>query len=141
MISYEPLYNQLDKKRIKVGELSQKMGLSYGTLSALLNGGNITVSTLSKICNALNCSVSEVICHKTGEERKGKTTRVKASGYGKGIKVNWDKIPGPLTKRSEELGFASNYLTLRKNRNAGLPEDVIKAICDKYGMSEEDIHA
>lgn len=141
MISYEPLYEQLDKKRIKLTDLSQMIGLSSSTLSVMLNDGNITANTLSKICNVLNCSVGEVICFKAVEEKKCKTTKIRASGYGKGIKVNWDKIPGPLSKLSVELGFASNYLTLRKGRDAGLEDSIIKSICEKCGISEEDIRA
>lgn len=136
MISFEPLYRQLESKRMSLAELSSFMGYEFNNLSIMLKRENVQVSTLVKICKALNCDISDVICYKSIQEEDYKRKHIKK---GKGINVNWDKIPGPLYETSVAIGKSSNYLTLRKTRDSGLPEEIINAICERYNLSKEDI--
>lgn len=136
MINFNPLYKLLDEKKITLKDLSIQMGYSPTALSTMIKNGT-TVAVVADICKVLGCSVRDVIA--SGEEQIKRTSTGRKS-YG--IKVNWEKIyelGNPVTRLSEELGFKSNYLTLRRSRNAGLPEEVVAAICEKYNVSKEFI--
>lgn len=139
MLSYEPLQKIMIEKSITVRELASMCGLNKSTISGLFNGQtSVKTETIEKICNALHCSISDIVITTT-EPVEHKRTAIRKSH---GIKVNWDKIyelGNPVTRLSEELGFKSNYLTLRRSRNAGLPEEVVAVICEKYNVSKEFI--
>ena len=47
-----------------VGELAQKMGVSWQTISRQINGANITVSTVQKIADALGVPVGQLFDQK-----------------------------------------------------------------------------
>ena len=54
-------------------ELAERMGITPGSLSRLLSGGNPTMLTLSNIASSLNVSIGDLF----DDEKKGK----KISGY------------------------------------------------------------
>ena len=57
------------KRRISLGELSEKVGITLANLSVLKNNKAkaIRFSTLEAICRALDCSVSDIIEYVPGE--------------------------------------------------------------------------
>jgi len=61
MISYEPLWKTLEEKGMGKMELREKIGISKGTFAKFAKGDSVTMETIEKICQALNCSVSEVV--------------------------------------------------------------------------------
>lgn len=61
MITFEPLWGTLKKKKISQYALIKEYGLSTGTLDALRKNKSITLNTLDDLCNILHCGVSEVI--------------------------------------------------------------------------------
>ena len=63
MISYDPLFETMKKKKITSYKLIQKYGLSSKTYYRMKNGGTITSETLDFLCTYLECEVSDVIKH------------------------------------------------------------------------------
>jgi len=61
MISYEPLWDTLNKRNMSTYDLIYRHGLSANTVHRLKNGRDITTKTLNELCFILKCSVSEVI--------------------------------------------------------------------------------
>ena len=61
MISYEPFYNTLFKKNITEYNLIYKQGFSANTLYRIKKGKPISTKTLDALCEALDCSVEEII--------------------------------------------------------------------------------
>lgn len=53
----------LAKRKMRVGELTQKVGLTMANISRLKNG-NVTAirfSTLNKLCEVLNCQPGDIL--------------------------------------------------------------------------------
>ncbi|MBQ2936801.1 MAG: helix-turn-helix transcriptional regulator [Lachnospiraceae bacterium] len=60
MISYEPLWETMRQKNISQYKLMQ-MGIDNRMLDALRHNKNITMLSLEKICDVLECSASDVV--------------------------------------------------------------------------------
>ena len=63
MISYEPLWTTLIEKNLSTYDLIYKMGFSANTVYRMKHGKNVTTKTLDDLCYALNCSISDIVCH------------------------------------------------------------------------------
>lgn len=61
MVSYKPLWKTLIDKDIKKTQLRDMAGFSNGTLSRMGKDQYIEMKHIDKICEVLNCSVSDVI--------------------------------------------------------------------------------
>ena len=61
MISYEPLWETLQRKEITTYQLLKDYGISRGMLDNLKHNRSITMNTLNEFCNMLNCDVTDVI--------------------------------------------------------------------------------
>ena len=61
MISYEPFFNTLKKKKITTYCLVNHYGFSKGTLDSLKQGRNINISTLDYLCQLLECEPDDII--------------------------------------------------------------------------------
>lgn len=60
-ISYEPLWLTISEKGMTKEDLQEKAGLSVSTITTMEKGQNISMPTLLKICEALDCYVEDVI--------------------------------------------------------------------------------
>lgn len=60
MIDYTPLWDTMQRKSISQYQLL-KSGIDNKTLDSLKKGNNITLLTLEKICNILDCTPNEVV--------------------------------------------------------------------------------
>lgn len=60
MISYEPLFQTMERKGITAYRLV-KMGFSASTLQSIKHGNSMTMRTLNMLCELLDCSVSDII--------------------------------------------------------------------------------
>lgn len=60
MIDYTPLWDTMKKKGISQYRLLQE-GIDNKTLDSLKKSKNITVLTLEKLCNILDCTPNDVI--------------------------------------------------------------------------------
>lgn len=60
-ISYMPLWKLLLEKNIQKKELGILAGLSKGTIDRMVQGKNVSIETLAKICMALDCDLSDIV--------------------------------------------------------------------------------
>ena len=60
MIDYSPLWETMKKKNISQYQLL-KQGIDNKTLNRLKNNKNITVLTLLKLCEILDCTPNDII--------------------------------------------------------------------------------
>ena len=63
MFSYNPLWKTLLDKNLKRTELLNIAGLTSQTVADMGKDKFVSMSTLDKICNSLNCDISDVIKH------------------------------------------------------------------------------
>lgn len=60
MLSYKPLFDFINKNHISTYYLLQH-GIDNRTLLNLKHNQNITMLTAEKICNILNCTISDIV--------------------------------------------------------------------------------
>ena len=60
-VSYDKLWKLLTDKKMNRTEMKQKSGISTASLAKLGKNANITTDVLVKICEALNCDVSDIM--------------------------------------------------------------------------------
>lgn len=60
-VSYKKLWKLLIDKDMKKKDLCLKAGISSASVTKLGRNGHVTTEILLKICNALNCSVDEIM--------------------------------------------------------------------------------
>ncbi len=70
MVSYKPLWKTLIDKGIKKMQLRDMVGFSNGTLSRMGKDQYIEMKHIDKICEVLECSVSDVIEFVSGENAR-----------------------------------------------------------------------
>lgn len=64
----------LVERDLKKTEFAKKAGISSTSLAKLGKGANVTTDVLVKICEALNCDISditEIVPDETSEEKEG----------------------------------------------------------------------
>lgn len=61
MISYAPLWRTMEEKRITTYALITKHGINSRTINNLKHNRGITVYTLERLCDILNCTPNDVI--------------------------------------------------------------------------------
>ena len=60
-VSYKNLWKLLIDKDIKKKDLCALAGISPATITKMGKGGHVTTEVLVKICDALNCSIEDVM--------------------------------------------------------------------------------
>ena len=60
-ISYQPLWNTLKERGMRKEDLRLAAGLTTNMIANMGNGKNISMETLVRICEALNCGIMNVI--------------------------------------------------------------------------------
>lgn len=60
-ISYDKLWKLLIDKKMNRTELKKKSGISTASLAKLGKGENLTTAVLLKICNTLDCNISDIM--------------------------------------------------------------------------------
>lgn len=61
MISYDPLWRTMKEKGITTYTLIYKLGFSAYTITNLRRNKSITMNTLEKLCDALECTPNDII--------------------------------------------------------------------------------
>lgn len=61
MITFDPFWETLKRKRISQYMLIEGYGVSTGTLDALRKNRSITLNTLNDFCNLLHCDIRDII--------------------------------------------------------------------------------
>ncbi|MBQ9355391.1 MAG: helix-turn-helix transcriptional regulator [Clostridia bacterium] len=64
MISFEPFYQTLKKRKMTTYTLINKYGVSRSLLDRLKHNKPISTQTLDDLCNYLECDVEDVLKHK-----------------------------------------------------------------------------
>ncbi len=59
--SYKKLFKKLIDMEIKNTELMEKAKVSKNTFYKINNGKNVTTDVLLRICNVLECDISEIV--------------------------------------------------------------------------------
>lgn len=59
--SYKKLFKKLIDKDMKNTELMKKSKVSKSTFYKIKNGDNVTTDVLLRICNVLECDISEIV--------------------------------------------------------------------------------
>ena len=60
-ISYKPLWHTLIERNMRKEDLRLAAGLTTNMIANMGKGKHISMETLLRICNALNCDISDVI--------------------------------------------------------------------------------
>ena len=60
-ISYQPLWNTLKERGMRKEDLRLAAGLTTNMIANMGKGKNISMETLDRICEALNCGIMNVI--------------------------------------------------------------------------------
>lgn len=60
-VSYDKLWKKLIDKKMSRTDLKNQSGISTVSLAKLGRNENLTTAVLVKICNALDCDVSEIM--------------------------------------------------------------------------------
>ena len=60
-ISYQPLWNTLKERGMRKEDLRLAAGLTTNMIANMGKGKNISMVTLVRICEALNCGIMNVI--------------------------------------------------------------------------------
>ena len=60
-ISYQPLWNTLKERGMRKEDLRLAAGLTTNMIANMGKGQNISMETLVRICEALNCGIMNVI--------------------------------------------------------------------------------
>lgn len=60
MISYDPLWETMAQKHVSQYQLI-KSGIDNKTLDSLKKNRNITLLTLEKLCNILDCTPNDIV--------------------------------------------------------------------------------
>lgn len=64
--SYKKLFKILIDLEMKSTKLMDKAQISKSTFYKIKNGQNVTTDVLLRICNTLNCDISDIVeCEKT----------------------------------------------------------------------------
>lgn len=61
VISYDKLWKLLIDKKWNRTDLKEKSGISTASLAKLGKGENLTTAVLLKICNTLDCNISDIM--------------------------------------------------------------------------------
>lgn len=71
MISYQPLWETMRRKKITTYTLIKDHSFSKGTLDSLKHDRNISTATLDDICRMLDCRVEDVLVYVPDQPEPG----------------------------------------------------------------------
>ena len=60
-VSYKKLWKLLIDRDLKKKDLEAMARVSHYTMNKLTNGDNVTTDVLGRICNALGCSLDDIM--------------------------------------------------------------------------------
>ncbi len=60
-ISYDPLMKTLIDRKMRKSELAEKATLSQSTINKINHDESVTLETISRICDALDCDISDIV--------------------------------------------------------------------------------
>lgn len=66
-VSYNGLWKLLIDKNMKKTDLVEVIGISSSTLAKMSKGEGVSINTLEKICEELNCDFGDIISYERKE--------------------------------------------------------------------------
>ncbi len=60
-VSYKKLFKMMIDKDMKKKELCQLAEISPATVTKLVNGNNVTMEVIEKICLGLDCNIEDIV--------------------------------------------------------------------------------
>ena len=63
MINYNNLWKSLIDKGMKKTELAKEAGISSATLAKMSNNQCVSMETVVKVCDVLDCNISDVVSY------------------------------------------------------------------------------
>ena len=72
-LCYNKLWKILIDKKMNKSDLREKTGLSQATIAKLVNGENVNVEVLERICKVLNVEIGDIVEIKEREESSNET--------------------------------------------------------------------
>ena len=72
-LCYNKLWKILIDKEMNKSDLREKTGLSQATIAKLVNGENVNVEVLERICKVLNVEIGDIVEIKEREESSNET--------------------------------------------------------------------
>lgn len=67
-ISYQPLWNTLKERKMRKEDLRLSAGLTTNMIANMGKGKHISMETLLRICETLNCGILDVIALEQEQE-------------------------------------------------------------------------
>lgn len=61
MIDYTPLWNTMKSKNVSQYRLLKDKVIDNKTLDSINNGGNLTLNTVERLCNYLECTPNDIV--------------------------------------------------------------------------------
>lgn len=61
MLDYAPLWVTMKRKNVSQYKLLKDKVIDNKTLDSIKNGGNLTLNTVEKLCNYLECTPNEIV--------------------------------------------------------------------------------
>ncbi len=61
MISYNPFYKTLGKKRITLYQLINDYFIPAGTIQRIRNNESLTLKSIEQLCRILKCNVNDIV--------------------------------------------------------------------------------
>lgn len=60
-VSYKKLFKLMIDRNIKKKDLKEMASIGNSTMTKLAKDENVTMDVMAKICNALNCTMDEIV--------------------------------------------------------------------------------
>lgn len=64
-VEYDRLFERMKKGKISGAELAKKAGVSGNIMTRIRRNEYVSLESIEKICNALDCKVDEIVEFKT----------------------------------------------------------------------------
>ena len=70
MIDFEPLWQTMKRKNITCYALINKYGVSRGMIDKLKHNRNVTLETVARLCDILDCEIQDIVIYKKEKKQK-----------------------------------------------------------------------
>ena len=68
MIVYDRLWKTMEQKGVNTYTLREKCGIDSQTIRRLKNNQNVTMRTLDKLCEILQCSLEDIVEYRSSDK-------------------------------------------------------------------------
>lgn len=63
MMLFEPLWKTMQIKNVSIYALINKYNVSRGTIDNLKHNRNVTIATIERLCEILDCQVEDIVVY------------------------------------------------------------------------------